>query len=325
VQDKERRREEGGCHWRRLCSLEDLLALARTLAPVRLAVVAAESTAALAAAVLARRQGIAEPVLLGDPKELCRRLAALGEDPAAYAVLKARGDLDAARRAVAMARGGEVGALLKGRLRTSELLQAVLDRTAGLRTGRLLSDVLLTDHPLSATPRLLGLTDGGVNVAPDLDEKRAILENAVALFHALGCARPQVACLCAVEDPTPAMPHTEEARALARENARGDLTGCLVSGPLALDIALSLEAARLKGIDDPVAGNADLLLAPAIEAANALGKSFTYLARQRVAHLVVGALVPVLIPSRAESAEDKLCSIALGAVAQAAARRGGMT
>lgn len=306
-----------------LASLDQLLARARTLGPRRLAVAAAESATALAAAIEARRQGIAEPILVGDPPELRRRLAAMGEDPGRYALEPARSDLDAARRAVAMVRGGEADLLMKGRLRSSELLLAVLDRQAGLRTGRLLSDVLVADHPLAATPCLLGLTDGGVNVAPDLVQKRAILENAVALFHALGHPRPRVACLCAVETPTPAMPHTEEARALARMNARGELTGCLVSGPLALDNALSPEAARLKGIDDPVAGHADLLLAPAIEAANALGKAFTYLARRRVAHLVVGALAPVLIPSRAEEAEDKLRSIALGAVFAAAARQGG--
>jgi phosphate butyryltransferase len=298
-------------------SLAELLARARAVGPLRLAVAAAESGTALQAAAEARRQRIADPVLLGEVAEIRRRLVALGEDPDAFEVVAAESDAAAARLAVAMVRAGEAAVLMKGRLRTAELLHAVLDRQEGLRTGALLSDVLVTDHPLAGQARLLGLTDGGVNVAPDLRQKKAIIENAVGLFQRLGYASPRVACLCAVETVTPAMPHTEEARILSRMNAQGELPGCLVSGPLALDNALSTEAARLKGIDDPVAGRADVLLAPAIEAANALGKAFTYLAGRPVGHLVVGARAPVLIPSRVDQAGDKLNSIALGVLAAA--------
>jgi phosphate butyryltransferase len=218
---------------------------------------------------------------------------------------------------VALVRGGEAHVILKGRLSTGDLLRAVLDRVDGLRGGRLLSDVLVADHPVSATPRLVGMTDGGVNVAPSLAQKKVILENAVALFRALGVARPKVACLCAIETVSEAMPHTVEARALAEMAERGELVGCDVAGPLALDNALSPEAARAKGIDDPVAGNADVLLVPTIEAGNLLGKAFTWLARRPVGHVILGARAPVLIPSRVESAEDKLASIALGVVAAA--------
>jgi phosphate butyryltransferase len=216
-----------------------------------------------------------------------------------------------------MVRAGEAAVLMKGRLQTSELLRAVLDRSAGLRAGRLLSDVMVADHPLSSTPRLLGVTDGGVNVAPTLAQKREILLNAVALFQRLGYERPKVACLCAVETVSEAMPHTLDARELAAANARGELPGCVVSGPLALDNALSIDAARAKGIDHPVAGRADLLLVPTIETGNALGKAFTYLGRSQVAHAVMGARAPVLIPSRVERAQDKLLSIALGVLAAA--------
>jgi phosphate butyryltransferase len=299
-------------------TLERLLSEARARGPVRLVVAAAESTTALQAAGLARRQRLAEVILTGDPAGLRRRLAELGEDPALFTLVAADDDADAARRAVALVRGGEAVVLLKGRLQTGDLLRAVLDRRNGLRSeGRLLSDVLVADHPLSGEPRLVGVTDGGVNVAPDLGQKRAIIENAVALFQRLGYPRPKVACLCAVEKVSPAMPHTLDAQALAELNARGELGGCLVSGPLALDNALSEEAAREKGIDHPVAGHADVLLAPTIEAGNALGKSFTYLAHAHVAHVLVGALAPVLIPSRVERAEDKLMSIALGVLAAA--------
>lgn len=297
-------------------TLDRLLAEARNRGPVRLVVAAAESTTALLAACLARRQRLADVVLTGDPAQLRRRLQELQEDPALFELVAAADDADAARRAVGMVRAGEAAVLMKGRLQTADLLRAVLDRRTGLRQeGRLLSDVLVADHPLSQEPRLVGVTDGGVNVAPDLAQKKAIVENAVALFRRLGHDRPRVACLCAVEKVSPAMPHTVDAQALAELNARGELAGCLVSGPLALDNALSVEAAREKGIDHPVAGRADVLLAPTIEAGNTLGKAFTYLAHARVAHVLVGALAPVLIPSRVERAEDKLLSIALGVLA----------
>lgn len=297
-------------------TLERLLDEARTRGPLRLVVAAAESGTALKAAALARRQRLADVVLTGDPAALARRLAELGEDPALFELLPAADDLQAARLAVGMVRAGEASILMKGRLQTGDLLRAVLDRREGLRAaGRLLSDVLVADHPLSAAPRLVGLTDGGVNVAPDLEQKQAIIENAVALFAKLGYERPKVACLCAVEKVADAMPHTRDAQALAERNQRGELAGCLVSGPLALDNALSVEAAREKGIDHPAAGRADVLLAPTIEAGNALGKAFTYLAHAHVAHVLVGARAPVLIPSRVERAEDKLLSIALGVLA----------
>lgn len=297
-------------------TLERLLVEARARGPLRLVVAAAESGTALKAAALARRQRLADVALVGDPAGLRRRLAELQEDPALFELVPAADDGAAARLAVGMVRAGEAAILMKGRLQTGDLLRAVLDRRDGLRSaGQLLSDVLVADHPLSAEPRLLGLTDGGVNVAPDLAQKRAIIENAVGLFRKLGYERPRVACLCAVEKVTAAMPHTQDAQALAEMNARGELAGCLVSGPLALDNALSVEAAREKGIDHPVAGRADVLLAPTIEAGNALGKAFTYLAHAHVAHVLVGARAPVLIPSRVERAEDKLLSIALGVLA----------
>ncbi|ABC79819.1 phosphate acyltransferase [Anaeromyxobacter dehalogenans] len=298
-------------------TLARLTAEARTAGPLRLVVAAAASDSALAAAALARRQRIADAVLVGGRSEIAARLRALGEDPALFELHEAANDEDAARRAVAMVRGGEAAVLMKGRLQTAALLEAILDRTDGLRDGRLLSDVLVADHPLSAAPRLLGVTDGGVNVAPDLGQKRAIVENAAALFRALGHDRPRVACLCAVETVTDAMPHTRDAAALAAMNARGELPGCVVGGPFALDNALSADAARAKGIDHPVAGRADLLLVPTIEVGNALGKAFTYLAHRSVAHVIVGARAPVLIPSRVERPEDKLCSIALGVLAAA--------
>lgn len=296
-------------------SLARLLEEARTVGPLPVVVAAAENDTALAAVAHARRKRIAQVILVGGEAGIRARLRSLGEDPADYRIVGAGSDAEAARLSVALVRAGEAAVLMKGRMKTGDLLHVILDREHGLREGRLLSDVLVAEHPLSEEPRLLGVTDGGVNVAPTRAQKRAIVENAVALFRRLGHARPKVACLCAVEIVTPAMPHTEDAQALAEANADGDLRDCVVSGPLALDNALSEDAARAKGIDHPVAGRADVLLVPTIETGNALGKAFTYLAKRPVAHVIVGARVPVLIPSRVERADDKLCSIALGVVA----------
>jgi phosphate butyryltransferase len=293
-------------------SLDELLERARAVGPKLVAVPAAESETALAAVVEARRRGIASGLLWGDRDRLEDRLWKLEEDPSHHEIVHEPDDARAARAAVDGIRSGRASLLLKGRLPTSALLHAVLDRAAGLRTGRLLSDVMVSVHPSPAPPRIVGITDGGVNVAPGLAEKRAILENAVRVFHRLGHERPVVAVLCAVETPTPAMPHTGEARELAAMALRGEIEGCEVVGPLALDNALLPWAARAKGIDHPLAGKADILLVPTIEAGNILGKAFSWLAGKPVAHVIEGAVAPVLIPSRVERADDKLLSIALG-------------
>jgi phosphate butyryltransferase len=294
--------------------MRELVERAVRLGPCRVAVPCGEAESALDAAVEARRRGLAEPLLLGDAAAIREGLRAAGEDPDRYRVEDLAGPGPAARRAVALVRAGEAELILKGGLSTGELMRAVLDRETGLRQGQLVSDVLVTQLA-AGEPRLLGVTDGGVNVAPSLAEKRAILENAVKVFHRLGVARPRVAALCALETVSPAMPHTAEAAALAELGARGELAGCEVFGPVALDGALSVEAARHKGLTHPAAGRADILLVPTIEVGNALGKAFTWLAARPVAHVLWGARAPVLIPSRAEGAMDKLCSMALGVLA----------
>lgn len=293
-------------------TLDDLVARARERGPQVVAVPAAESETALAAVVEARRRGIARGLLLGDREGLEDRLWKLEEDPSHHEIVHEPDDRAAAARAVERVRAGEARLLLKGRLPTGDLLRAVLDRDRGLRTGRILSDVMVSEHPTAPPRRVVGITDGGVNVAPRLVEKRAILENAVRVFHRLGFERPVVAVLCAVETPSAAMPHTLDARALAELAERADIEGCEVVGPLALDNALLPWAARAKGIEHPLAGRADILLVPTIEAGNILGKAFSWLAGKPVAHVIEGARAPVLIPSRVERADDKLLSIALG-------------
>jgi phosphate butyryltransferase len=294
-------------------STQELVERARAGGPMRVVVPGAESETALGAVLEAMRQGLALPVLIGDAAAIERLVASLGEDAASVEIHHEPDDAAAARRAVAMIRAGEARVLLKGRLHTADLMRAVLDRESGLRTGRMLSDVLVSEHPQA--PRLVGVSDGGVNVAPDLARKKAILENAVRVFRRLGVERPKVAVLCAVETVEESQPQTRDARALAEMAERGEIEGCDVFGPIALDGALAIHAAQAKHMTSPVAGRADILLVQTIEVGNVLGKAFTWLAGKPVAHLIEGASAPVLIPSRAEAAQDKLCSIALGILA----------
>ncbi|MGD2067040.1 MAG: phosphate acyltransferase [Gemmatimonadota bacterium] len=254
--------------------------------PIVLAVVGSDGGSAVEAARRAAASGLVEPVFLRDPDEAAGRAGA-----------------------------GEIDVLLKGTVRSDQLLRAVLDRAHSLRTDRLLSDVLLYEDTLSGRRRLVGVTDGGVTVAPDGDQLRQIVLNAVGVFHALGFAEPRVALLSATEAVSESVPSTVRARALADEAIGGGLGRCHVQGPLALDNALLPSAAEAKGIVGPVAGRADVLVTSGIEAGNILGKSVKYFAGSVTGHVVVGARVPVLIPSRVESVEDKLASIALGALA----------
>ncbi len=213
-----------------------------------------------------------------------------------------------------MAGDGEVDVILKGHLRTDELLRAVLDKQAGLRTGCLLSDVLFYEDTLSGNKRLVGITDGGLNVAPNRDQKEQIIRNAVSVLHCLGFARPKIAVMSATESVSENLPSTMDAAALTEIGRQGGFGEADVYGPLALDNALLLSAAETKGIRNPVAGQADCLVVPSIEAGNLLGKAVKYLGGSQCAHVVVGAKVPILIPSRVESADDKLNAIALGVI-----------
>ncbi len=295
-----------------ISSVSQLVELARTHKGKRIVVPTAETESALGAAIEARKSGLASSVLIGDVEKIKKMLAASGEDFSHYELVSETSDTEAARKAVAIVRAGEAHVILKGKLKTGDLLRAVLHREEGLRTGNLLSDVLVSENPMSATPKILGLTDGGMNVAPDFSAKKAIIENAVRVFHRIGFAMPKVAILCALEEPSESMPHTLEARKLQEMCEAGEIKNCEICGPLALDNAIWPEAARLKGISHPVAGQADLLVVPTIETGNALGKAFTYFAKKPVGHVIEGARAPILIPSRAESAQDKLISIALG-------------
>jgi len=291
----------------------ELRSHAQQLGPRRVAVVAADDDIALTAADRALHLGIAIPVLMGNGHSILAKAEEMGLFGlmAGAEVLDAE---DAATAAVRLASDGHVDVLLKGHLRTDELLRTVLDKAIGLRTGRLLSDVLLYEDQMAGEVRLVGITDGGLNVAPNLEQKRQIVQNAIEVMRCLGMRCPKIAIMSATEAVSKSVPSTEDARLLTEMGEAGQFGDADVFGPLALDGALLETAAQTKGITSAVAGHADCMVVPNIEAGNLLGKSVKYMGGSQCAHVVAGAKVPILIPSRVESVDDKVNSIALGVV-----------
>ena len=290
----------------------DMRERARELGPKRVGVVLAEDDVALTAASDALLSHIAFPILIGDEARIRARAGALG-----LAELATRAEFvpaaeNASKMAIDLARDGDIDILMKGHLRTDQLLHPVLDKDKGLRTGRLLADVAIFEHHDEDGPRLVATTDGGLNIAPTLEQKRQIILGAIDVLHCLGVVHPKIAIMSAIEVVSEAMASTVDARALTEMGASGLFGDAEVYGPLALDNALFAWAAKAKGIANPVAGHADCLVNPSIEAANLLAKAIIFLAGREFAHVVVGAKVPILIPSRVESAQDKVNSMALG-------------
>lgn len=280
----------------------------------RVAIASATGEETLKAAILAGQADLAEPILVGNSTEIAEGLVALDADPGSFEIVSARGEPEAAARAVALIREGAAELLLKGALPTSSLMRAVLDPHDGLRTDRLLSDVFIFDFGIGREARIVGITDGGVIPRPTLDQKESILRNAVLAFHALGIDEPKIALLAAVETISNTFPSTGEAAELAGRLRDAGTPGFVADGPVAVDLALSGRAAELKGFDSPVAGAADVLLFPDLESANMAAKSVEYVAGLDPAHCILGARAPILIPSRSESAEARLASIAFGAL-----------
>ncbi len=283
------------------------------LGPKHVGVVLAEDDVALAAASDALLLHIAVPVLIGDEGKIRARAEALGLDELAAQAEFVPAAENAAAIAVRLAREGAIDILMKGHLRTDQLLHPVLDKENGLRTGHLLADVAVFEHWDEVNGgRLVATTDGGLNIAPTLEQKKQIIRGAIDVLHRLGIARPKIAIMSAIEVVSEAMPSTLDAKTLTEMGAAGVFGDADVYGPLALDNALFAWAAEAKGITHPVAGHADCLVNPSIEAANLLAKAIIFLAGRQFAHVVVGARVPILIPSRVESAHDKVNSMALG-------------
>lgn len=292
---------------------DSLLEHCRTLAPARTAIVHAVTANVLQAAQEAQQQGLITPVLVGPAARTREAAEAAGVDISAWQVIDAEHSHDAAAKAVALAAAREVDALMKGSLHSDELMGAVVKSDAGLRTERRISHAFLIDQ--ESYSKAFIITDAAVNIAPDLATKVDIVQNAVDLWHALFGADilPKVAVLAAVETVNPKMIATLDAAALCKMADRGQITDCLIDGPLAFDNAISAEAARTKGIVSEVAGNADILLVPNIEAGNMLAKQLIFLSGAEAAGIVLGARVPIILTSRADSQRARLlsCAVAL--------------
>lgn len=277
-------------------------------APPRTAVVAAAHDAhTLQAVFSAQRDGLIHPILVGRKEEILS-FARMEDAPLSTdQIVPADSEEDCAQRAVALIRSGEGSLLIKGMLQTGTLLRAVVDRQRGIRASQLMSHVAVLDIP--GYSKLLFDTDGGMVIAPTLEEKRHILHNALSFCRFLGYDCPKAAVLCAVETVNPHMPETLDAAALKEEALRGDFGSCLVEGPISLDLATDPKAAAIKGYHSPVAGDADILLCPSIAAGNLLGKALYGLAGGQMAGVVLGATVPITINSRGATPEEKYSSI----------------
>jgi phosphate acetyltransferase len=288
---------------------ERLITATRKLAPLPTAVAHPCDESSLRGAVEAAQAGMIVPILVG-PKERMRSVAtSIGLDIAGFDMIDAAHSQAAAEKAVELVRSGKAELLMKGSLHSDELLAAATKRDTGLRTARRISHVFVMDVPTH--PETLFITDAAVNIAPDLLAKRDIIQNAIDLYAGLGLGTPKVAILSAVETVTPSIPSTIEAAALCKMADRGQINGGELDGPLAFDNAISLEAAQIKGIRSPVAGRAEILVVPDLEAGNMLAKNLTFLSGADAAGIVLGARVPIILTSRADKVRTRMASAAV--------------
>ncbi|MDA0188879.1 MAG: bifunctional enoyl-CoA hydratase/phosphate acetyltransferase [Proteobacteria bacterium] len=292
--------------------LQALVARARGLPPVDMAVVHPCDKESLKGALLAAEAGLIDPILIG-PEARIRAIAEEnGFDLKAHRIVNVKHSHDAAAMAVTLIRNGDAEALMKGSLHTDELMAEVVSRASGLRTGRRISHVFLMDVP--TYPRPILITDAAINIAPTLEEKVDIIQNAIDLAHVIGIPEPKVAILSAVETVNPKIQSTLDAAALCKMADRGQIKGGLLDGPLAFDNAVSLLAAKTKGIKSAVAGHAEILVVPDLESGNMVAKQLEYLANALTAGIVLGAKVPIVLTSRADTAETRTASCVIAAL-----------
>jgi phosphate acetyltransferase len=295
--------------FRRTDALAQLIRTCAELPPVTCAVVHPCDQDSLLGPLEAAQRNLITPVLIGPEAKIHAVAEGAGVDLSPYCIVDVEHSHAAAEMAVKMARAGEVEALMKGSLHTDELMGAVVPSATGLRTARRISHAFVMDVP--TYPRLLIITDVAINISPGLKEKADILQNAIDLAHVLGIEQPKVAILSAVETVNPDIPSTLDAAALCKMADRKQITGGILDGPLAFDNAISEQAARTKKIDSPVAGRADILLVPDLESGNMLAKQLQYLAGADAAGIVLGARVPIVLTSRADTVRTRLASAAL--------------
>ncbi len=299
---------------------EHLLAACDGFDPIPTAVAHPCDAAAMAGVAAAAARGIIRPLLVGPAARVRAAADAAGFSLDAVELVDTPHSHASAARAVELVRQGRAEALMKGSLHTDELMAEVVHRETGLRTARRVSHCFVMDVP--AFPEPLLITDAAVNIAPTLEEKVDIVQNAIDLAHVLGIAEPRVAVLSAMETVNPRVPSTIEAAALCKMADRGQITGAAIDGPLALDNAISIAAARIKEIASPVAGRANVLIVPDLEAGNILAKSLSFMANAHAAGIVLGARVPVVLTSRADPAVARLVSCAIAALLAQARRTG---
>ena len=295
-----------------------LIKAAQTEATIKVAIVHPCDDVSLEGAVEAARLHLIEPILVGPEERILRAAELAGLDISAMEIVTSKHSNESAAKAVELVTAGRVEALMKGSLHTDELMGAVVSRQAGIRTARRLSHCFIMDVPNH--PNALIITDAAVNIAPTLDDKVDIVQNAIDLAHAMGVSEVRVAILSAMETVNAKVPSTIEAAALCKMADRGQITGAVLDGPLALDNAISPAAVAIKNIASPVAGRANVLVVPDLEAGNMLAKSLSFLAGADAAGIVLGARVPIILTSRADSLLTRLASCAV-AVMVAAARR----
>lgn len=290
--------------------LDRIIADARKLGPLRTAVAYPCGTTSIKAALAAKRFGLIEPVLVGPRSRIDAVAQEKALDLATMEIIETSEDpAEAATVSVTLCREGQAQLIMKGSLHSDDLLAAVISRDGGLRTSRRASHAFVFDLPHYPKPLLMA--DCVVNISPGLIEKRDITQNAIELAHSLGIARPYVGILSAVETINPAIPGTIEAAALSKMAQRGQITGAIVEGPLALDLAVSIEAARIKGFKSPMSERSDILIVPNLETGNILYKQLVYLAKAECAGVVLGATIPVILTSRADSEKCRVASCAL--------------
>lgn len=292
-----------------LKSFKEVIERASKMEGKKIAVAAANDLNTLKTFAIAKDRGLAKGLLVGDADRIEKLAAENGIDLSGQEIYHEQEDAEAARVACDMVRKKQADVLMKGLVKTSTFLKAVLDADRGLRSGKLLSHVFVFEDRLNG--KLVLLTDGGINIRPDVEEKAEIIKNAVELYRAMGGEEARVAALAAIENVNEKMAETVDARKLEDMSKEGALGNCKVQGPLALDNAISKEAAKVKGLEGPVVGSADVLLAPDIASGNLLGKSLLYYGKSANAGTVVGTSAPVIFLSRADDENTKLNSIAL--------------
>lgn len=295
-------------------NFQELIAKVQKLETKRkVVVVAAQDEHTLEAVFMAKKHNIINPILIGDKEKIVQLIKGMKETLEQSSIIHAEDDNVAAIKAVELINEGGADFIMKGKIQTADLLRAVVNKEKGLRTGNVMSHVVI--HEIPSYHKLLAVTDGGMVMYPTLEEKKQIIENAVNTFVALGYENPMVAVLAAVETVNPKMPEAVDADLLKKMNQQGEIKNCVVEGPISYDLTMSKESAEIKGFNSPVTGNPDILIVPNITAGNILGKSLVYSAGAKMAGFIVGAKVPIVLTSRGSTSEEKYLSLVLSASA----------